>query len=92
MAFGDPPSKARGTNWFNEKVALLDAELKSLNNEYPINSKFKQRLNDRFVERSVDSVIQLELLQHLDEQVKNYASFCKRHPKPAAICRIVDLA
>ena len=75
MAFGNPPSKKRGENWFNEKVALLDAELKSLNNEDPISSKFKQRLNDRFVDRSVELGVQLELLQYLNEQVKNYASF-----------------
>lgn len=75
MAFGDAPAKSKGQSWFNEKVALLDAELKSLNNEEPISNKFKQRLSNRFVERSIVAGIQLGLLQHLDEQVRNYASF-----------------
>ena len=83
MAFGIPSAKARGKSWFNEKVALLDAELKSLNYEDPISSKFKQRLSNRFVERSIDTGIQLELLQHLDEQVRNYASF--KHSRKNAI-------
>ncbi len=75
IAFGSVPAKSKDKDWFNEKVALLDAELKSLNNEEPMSSKFKQRLSNRFVERSIEAGIQLELLQHLDEQVRNYASF-----------------
>ncbi len=83
MAFGNAPAKSRDKGWFNEKVALLDAELKSLNNDEPMSSKFKQRLSNRFVERSIESGIQLELLQHLDEQVRNYASF--KHSRKKAI-------
>lgn len=82
MAFGDPPTKARGKHWFNEKVALLDVELKSINKDIS-SSKFNQHLSNRFVERSIDAGIQLELLQHLDEQVNTFASF--NHSRKKAI-------
>ncbi len=75
IAFGNVSAKSKDKDWFNEKVALLDAELKSLNNEEPMSSKFKQHLSNRLVERSIEAGIQLELLQHLDEQVRNYAGF-----------------
>jgi hypothetical protein len=83
IAFGNAPAKLRDKEWFNEKVALLDAELKSLNTEEPMSSKFKQRLSKRFVRRSIEAGVQLELLQHLDEQVRNYASF--KHSRKKAI-------
>ena len=83
MAFGNAPAKSRDKGWFHEKVTLLDAELKSLNNEDPMSSKFKQRLSNRFVERSIEAGVQLEVLQHLDEQVRNYASF--KHSRKKAI-------
>ena len=75
LAFGNTPAISKDEDWFYRKAALLDAELKSLNNEESMSSKFKQRLSNRFVERSVEAGIQLQLLQHLDEQVRNYASF-----------------
>jgi hypothetical protein len=75
MAFGDPPINVRGDNWLMDKVTLLDAELKSLTDEDVINSQFKQRLRDRFVDRSLEAGLQIELLQHLDEQVRNYVNF-----------------
>ncbi len=75
FSFSDAPSESRNQAWFSEKVALLDAELKSLENEAPMNEKFKQQLSNRFVERSAKAGIQLELLQYLEEQVEHYASF-----------------
>ncbi len=44
-----------------DKVTLLDAELKSLTDEDVINSQFKQRLRDRFVDRSLEAGLQIEL-------------------------------
>jgi len=75
LAFGDPPVKIRDKGWFNEKAALLDAELKSLDNASSMSSKLKQRLSNRFIERSAAAGIQLALLEHLDEKVRKYASF-----------------
>ena len=74
-AFGDTSAKSRDKSWFVSKLALLDAELKSLNNEETMSSKFRKRLSDRFVERSVEAGVHLEFLAYLNEQVQKYASF-----------------
>ena len=75
MAFGYASVNSKEKGRFEDKIALLDAELKSLNNEEAMNSKFRQRLSDRFVERSIEAGVQFEFLEYLNEQVKNYASF-----------------
>ena len=75
MAFGDASVNSKDKDWFDNKVALLDTELKSLNTEEVMNSKFRQRLSDRFVERSLEAGVQFEFLEYLNDQVKNYASF-----------------
>lgn len=74
-AFGNPSVKERDEQWLINKTKLLDAELKSLTKDIPMNAKFRNRLSDRLVERSIEAGVQIELLQYLDEQVKNYASF-----------------
>lgn len=74
-AFGNPSVKERDEQWLINKTKLLDAELKSLTKDIPMNAKFRNRLSDRLVERSIEAGVQMELLQYLDEQVKNYASF-----------------
>jgi len=75
MAFGDPPIKIRNKDWFNNKVALLDAELKSLDSESSMSNKLKQQLSNRFIKRSAEAGIQLALLEHFDQEVRKYASF-----------------
>jgi hypothetical protein len=74
-AFGKPPNKARGEDWFNKKISLLDLELKSISDDAAMSARLKKRLSDRFVKRSIEAGVQWELLQYLDEQVKNYATF-----------------
>lgn len=77
-AFGNPPTLNDGEKWALNKLSLLDAELKSLTKEIPMNDKFRRNLQERFVKRSFGSAIQLELLQYLEQDVKKYASFNKK--------------
>jgi hypothetical protein len=84
-AFGNPPMVELAEDWFSNKVGLLDAELKSLSKDIPMNAKFRKRLNERFIARSIEAGIQLELLQYLDEQVQNYASFNRSRKKATHI-------
>ncbi len=84
-AFGNPSVKERDEQWLINKTSLLDAELKSLTKDIPMNAKFRNRLNDRFVERSIEAGVQMELLRYLDEQVKNYASFKQSRQKGVQI-------
>lgn len=82
-AFGNISVKKKNEQWFINKTRLLDAELKSLTKDIPMNAKFRNRLGDRLVERSIEAGVQMELLQYLDEQVKNYASF--KHPRKKGV-------
>jgi len=84
-AFGNPSVKERDEQWLINKTRLLDAELKSLTKDKPMNVKFRNRLSDRLVERSIEAGVQMELLQYLDEQVKNYASFKQSRQKGVQI-------
>ena len=75
MAFGNPPVNAPGMDWLNNKLSLLDVEMKSINEEESMNGKFRKHLQNRFVNRSIEAGIQLELLKYLEEKLQNYASF-----------------
>ena len=79
--YGKPPIITNLEIWVTAKIALLDAELKSLTKEVPMNGKIRASLQERFVKRSIDSDIQLELLEYLDEQVDNYVLFNKKREK-----------
>lgn len=77
-AFGKLPEVNNEERWVLSKLSLLDAELKSLTKEVPMNDKFRGNLQERFVKRSFGSKIQLELLQYLESEVTKYASFDKK--------------
>ena len=79
-AFGKPPEVTNEEQWVFKKLSLIDAELKSLTKEIPMNDKFRRKLQERFIQTSFESKIQLELLQYLDNEVTKYASFNKKRP------------
>ncbi|MCD4804686.1 MAG: hypothetical protein K8R13_05310 [Methanococcoides sp.] len=79
--FGKLPVLTNHEKWTIEKIALIDAELKSLTNEIKMDDKFRINLQERFVKRSLESSIQLQLLQYIEEQVEHYASFNKKREK-----------
>lgn len=72
---GNAPQEPEDTRWLESKMALLDAEFKSLSPESPMASKLSSTLNDRFVQRCIDSGTPVALLNYLDDQVLHYASF-----------------
>lgn len=80
-AFGKLPVINNEEEWVLKHLSLIDAELKSLTNEVPMSSKFRKNLQERFVKRSFESKIQLELMQHLENEVVKYASFKKARKK-----------
>ena len=73
--------------WVIEKFSLLDAELKSLTNEIPMNDKFRSNLQERFVKRSLDSSIQMKLLEYIENQVNHYVSFNQKREKASQITK-----
>ena len=76
--FGKPPKVKDEEEWTLTKLSLIDAELKSITKEFPMNNKFRRNLQERFVRSSFESKIQLGLLQYLENEVTKYASFDKR--------------
>ena len=74
-AFGNLPIIKNEEKWALAHLSLIDAELKSLTNEIPMNEKFRSNLQNRFVKRSFEAKVQLELLQYLENEVVKYASF-----------------
>lgn len=84
-AFGKLPIIKDEERLVFEKLSLIDAELKSLTNEIPMNSKFRKNLQERFVERCFEASIQLELIQYLEAKVVKYASFKKKRKKAIRI-------
>jgi hypothetical protein len=77
-AFGKIPVITNEEQWVLKKLSLIDAELKSLTNEIPMDDKFRTNLQERFVKTSLESKIQIELLRYLENEVMKYASFNKK--------------
>lgn len=77
-AFGKPPRPCGGQQWVLDSLALLDAELKSLPDDVPMDEVFRSTLQQRLIQRSIASGIQIELIQYLEREVQNYASFKKQ--------------
>ena len=80
-AFGKPPKIANEEDWVLRRLALIDAELKSLTKEIPMDGHFRDRLQERFVKRSIEANVQLALLKHLEEEVLKYASWKKQRTR-----------
>ena len=84
-AFGEPPEIKNEEQWVLEHLSLIDAELKSLTNEIPMDSKFRNNLQSRFVKRSFEAQVQLELMQYLEAEVSKYVSFKKKRSAAAHV-------
>ncbi len=84
-AFGKPPEVKNEEQWVIRKLSLIDAELKSLTNEIPMHDKFRDNLQERFINSSFEAKIQLELLRYLENEVAKYASFNKKRAKASHI-------
>lgn len=74
-AFGKIPVIKDEEKWVSKKLSLIDAELKSITKDIPMNDKFRKNLQVRFLKASISSNIQFELLKHLENEVTKYASF-----------------
>ena len=84
-AFGKPPKIANEEGWVSQRLAMIDAELKSLAPEVKMDHKLRTKLRERFANNSFASGIQLVLLQHLQGEVAKYASFKRRRAAAAQL-------
>lgn len=79
------PSAVGSAEWTQSHIALIDSELKSLADEIPMSDKIRKNLQDRFVKRSIDTNIQVELMHYLNDEVAKYASFKKPRIKASQV-------
>ncbi len=84
-AFGKLPEIKNEEEWVLEQLSLIDAELKSLTNEIPMDGKFRKTLQNRFVKRSFEAQVQLELMQYLEVEVSRYVSFKEKRSAAAHV-------
>jgi hypothetical protein len=84
-AFGKPPQIRKGEQRVLDSLSLLDPELKSLYEDIPMNEKLRLKLQERFVKRSVEAGVQMELLEILHTEVQKYASFKKERQSAISV-------
>ena len=73
--FGKPPEIFEEERWVSSKLSLIDRELKSLVKDMPMDKKIREHLQGRFIERSLESKIQMGLLEYLEDQLTRYVTF-----------------
>jgi hypothetical protein len=76
--FGKPPEVHDEERWVLTKLSLIDAELKSITKQVPMNDRIRRNLQERFVKNSFESKIQLGLLRYLENEVMKYVSFDRK--------------
>lgn len=74
-AFGPLPSQnTMGFDWLEKSAALLDTELQALMTDRPMEPKIRDKLQDRFLERIMDSNTQTGLVNFMNAAIDEYAS------------------
>jgi hypothetical protein len=74
-AFGPLPSQNdMDLDWLEKQAVLLDAELQSLIKERDMDDKIRAKLQDRFVQRSIEDMPQMNLVNFMNEAIDDFAS------------------
>ena len=63
-----------GMDWLEKSAALLDTELQSLMTGRPMDDKFRDKLQSRFLERVIDGNSQTGLIKFLNDSIDDFAS------------------
>lgn len=61
-------------NWLEKQAVLLDAELQSLVKERHMDEKLRSKLQDRFVQRSLEETAQRGLVSFMNAAIDDFAS------------------
>lgn len=87
-AFGPLPSQNdMDADWLEKQGALLSAELQSLVKERHMDEKIRSKLQDRFVERSLEETAQRGLVRFMNAAIDELAS---ENPSTALAARITQ--
>ncbi len=63
-----------GYGWLEKSAALLDTELQSLTSDSHMDDKFRDKLQNRFVERVIDGNSQTGLIKFMNDSIDDFAS------------------
>ena len=64
--------KTMGFDWLEKSAALMDTELQAMMSGTAMDNKFKNKLQDRFTDRLINSNSQTGLLNFLGESIDEY--------------------
>ncbi len=74
-AFGDlPDQRVLSMEWLQNTAALLDAELQAFMPGNQMDTKFRDKFQNRFTERLIDSNSQPDLVKFMDETISEYVA------------------
>ena len=74
-AFGNLPNQqTMGFGWLKKSAALMDTELQAMMSGNLMDSKFRNKLQDRFTDRLINSNVQTGLVKFLHDSISEYAT------------------
>lgn len=73
--FGTPPKISNIKEWMDSKLRLINAELQSTSEEFEMEDKFREKLQNKFVDRVKKINLQMQLLAHMNNAVEKYVVF-----------------
>ncbi|WAK04595.1 hypothetical protein [Methylobacter sp. YRD-M1] len=74
-AFGPlPPQNEMGFDWLEKQAMLLDAEFQSLMTDRNMDEKIRHKLQDRFLQRSIEDSPQMGLVRFTNAAIDDFAS------------------
>lgn len=74
-AFGPLPTQNEmGFDWLERQAVLLDAEFQSLMTDRPMDEKIRHKLQDRFLQRSIEDNPQMGLVRFMNAAIDDFAS------------------
>ena len=75
QAFGPlPPQNEMGFDWLEKQAVLLDAEFQSLMTDRHMDEKIRRKLQDRFLQRSIEGNPQMGLVRFMNAAIDDFAS------------------
>ncbi|MDD5494475.1 MAG: hypothetical protein PHG36_07395 [Dehalococcoidia bacterium] len=74
-AFGPLPSQNEtGVDWLERQAVLLDAEFQAMMTDPHMDGKIRNKLQDRFLQRSIEDTPQMGLVRFMNVAVDDFAS------------------
>jgi hypothetical protein len=80
-----PDQQTMGFEWLEKSAALMDTELQAMMSGKAMDAQFKNKLQDRFTDRLINTNNQTGLINFLDESIEEYIA---EYPASAEAIRL----